>query len=253
VLVAEIIVELKPTYALTGADIKVSAPLIAHKQTQSLMPKGRGLGLEEVETVENPDDKSMNDMALLQNAVTAKPTAMTETSDKPKVNPISWGRPSFLIRFFSGASGDCNEVLTSGIKGAMRKLDLTITEDPRQAGYEVVGRVTVGPPVNGRQQASVVWVVNTLDGGEVGKAIQENTVVAVSLDGEWRRIGDIVSKAAAQGIKKLFKTSQTWDQVWAQHLILPTIQTYIRCRVGHHHHLIHELGDEIIYRYWGHC
>ena len=53
----------------------------------------------------------------------------------------------------------------------MRKLDLTITEDPRQAGYEVVGWVTAGPPVNGRQQARVVWVVNTLDGGAVGKAI----------------------------------------------------------------------------------
>ena len=95
--------------------------------------------------------------------------------------------------------------MTRGIKGATRKLDLTITEDPRQAGYELVGRVTVGPPVNGRQQARVVWVVNTLDGGEVGKAIQENAVVAGSLDGEWRRVGDIVSEAAAQGIEKLFQ------------------------------------------------
>lgn len=38
--------------------------------------------------------------------------------------------------------------------------------------------------VNGRQQARVVWVVNTLDGGELGKAIQENAVIAGSLDGE---------------------------------------------------------------------
>jgi len=86
----------------------------------------------------------------------------------------------------------------------MRKLDLTITEDPRQAGYEVVGWVTAGPPVNGRQQARVVWVVNTLDGCEVGKAIQENAVIAGSLDGEWRLIDYIVSEAAAQGIEKLF-------------------------------------------------
>ena len=59
--------------------------------------------------------------------------------------------------------------------------------------------------VNGRQQARVVWVVNTLDGGELGKAIQENAVIAGSLDGEWRLIDYIVSEAAAQGIEKLFQ------------------------------------------------
>ena len=87
----------------------------------------------------------------------------------------------------------------------MRKLDLTITEYPRQAGHEVVGRVTVGPPLNGRQQARVVWVVNTLDGVEVGKAMQENAVIAGSLEGEWGRVGDIVSEAAAKGVEELFK------------------------------------------------
>ena len=81
----------------------MSAPRIVHEQPQRLMPKARGLGLEEVETVENLNDKSKDDMALLQNAATAKPAAMNETSDKPKVNPISWGRPSFLIRTVSGA------------------------------------------------------------------------------------------------------------------------------------------------------
>ena len=135
----------------------------------------------------------------------------------------------------------------------MRKLDLTITEDPRQAGHEVVGRVTVGPPINGRQQARVFWVVNTLDAVEVSKAMQENAVIAGSLGGEWGRVGDIVSEAAAQGIEELFKKSQTLAHIRAQHLILHVIQPYSRCRVGHHHHLIHEFGDESIYRYGGHC
>ena len=105
----------------------------------------------------------------------------------------------------AGAPGDGNEVLTSGIKAAMRAQDLTISEDPRQAGYEVLGQVTVGPPVNGRQQARVVWRVLTLDGLEVGKAMQENAVIAGSLDGEWGRVGDIVSEAAALGIQELFE------------------------------------------------
>ena len=109
------------------------------------MSKGRELGLEKVETIENPNDKSMDDMALLRNAATAKPAAMSEMSDKPKLTPITWGRPYFLIRSVSRAPGDGNAVLTSSIKRSMRKLDLTITEDPRQAGHEVVGWGTVGP------------------------------------------------------------------------------------------------------------
>jgi len=109
------------------------------------MSKGRKLGLEKVETIENPNDKSMDDMALLRNAATAKLVVMSEMSDKPKLTHISWGRPYFLIRSVSRAPGDGNAVLTSSIKGSMRKLDLTITEDPRQAGHEVVGWGTVGP------------------------------------------------------------------------------------------------------------
>lgn len=47
--------------------------------------------------------------------------------------------------------------------------------------------------------------LNTLDAGEVSKAMQENAVIAGSLGGEWGRVGDIVSEAAAQGIEELFK------------------------------------------------
>ena len=69
----------------------------------------------------------------------------------------------------------------------------------------MVGRVTVGPPLNGRQHARVFFVVNTLDAVEVIKAMRENAVIAGSLGGEWGRVGDIVSEAAAQGIEELFK------------------------------------------------
>ena len=93
--VAEIVVKPNLSNALTGGNIEVFAPLIANKQPQRLMPKGRELGLEKVKTIENPNDKSMDDMALLRNAATAKPAAMIEMSDKPKLTPISFGRPYF--------------------------------------------------------------------------------------------------------------------------------------------------------------
>ena len=59
-------------------------------------------------------------------------------------------------------------------------------------------------PINGRQQARIVWSVNTIDGDEVGKAVQENAVRAGSLNGSWGRVATIVSSAAITGIQELF-------------------------------------------------
>ncbi len=124
--------------------------------------------------------------------------------DNTNLKPVVWANPSFLVRIVAGAPGDGNESLTSSIKAALRSNDLTVTEDPRQAAYEIKGRVVVGPPVNGRQQARIVWRVNTIEGDEVGQAVQENAVIAGSLDGEWGRVASIVSDAAVSGIQELF-------------------------------------------------
>jgi L,D-peptidoglycan transpeptidase YkuD (ErfK/YbiS/YcfS/YnhG family) len=67
---------------------------------------------------------------------------------------------------------------------ALRKRDMTVTEDPRQA--------------------KIVWAVNTMTDEEVGKTGQENQVKAGSLNGPWGRIAEIVSNAAVSGIQELF-------------------------------------------------
>lgn len=120
--------------------------------------------------------------------------------------PVRWGKPSFLIRIVQGAPGDGNRALALAITAALRGKDLTVTEDPRQAGYEVVGSVDVGPAVNGRQRARITWAVNTMGGEEVGKAVQENVVAAGSLNGSWGRVAVLVSSAAANGIHQLFES-----------------------------------------------
>ncbi len=193
-----------PVNTLTEEDLAAAPPPIAQAKPMRLMPNA------EMESLENTPDAAAGtslDEAALPNAATAEPAMVSDVPDNTQLKPISWGRPAFLIRAVSGAPGDGNEVLTSGIKKAMREQDLTVTEDPRQAGYEIAGRVVVGPPVNGRQQARVEWRVTTLDGVEVGKAMQENAVIAGSLDGEWGRVGDIVSQAAVQGIQELFENA----------------------------------------------
>ena len=130
-----------------------------------------------------------------------------ETGPSPIVSgpaPVGWKRPAFLIKDVSGAPGDGNRALTRSMKSAMRKNDLTVTEDPRQAGFVIVGKVEVSSAVNGRQQTRIVWTVNTVGGDEVGKAVQENAIKAGSLNGAWGRVADIVSIAAITGIQELF-------------------------------------------------
>lgn len=122
-------------------------------------------------------------------------------SDPP---PVAWDRPSFLIKPVKGAPGDGNKALTKAMKKALRKRDITVTEDPRQAGFVIEGHVEISPAVGGRQQARIVWAVNTIAGDEVGKAVQENAVKAGSLNGPWGRVADIVTNAAVIGIQELF-------------------------------------------------
>lgn len=192
---------------LTQSDRDAAPPMVAKQKPMRLMPKGdEPFDLQDL----NEDERSgaMDEAALPQTSTRqvarSRPAVLSAGGENNQATPIAWGRPSFAIRAVRGAPGDGNEVLTIEIKKAMRAQDLTISDDPRQAAYEVIGQVTVGPPVNGRQQARVEWLVNTLDGVEVGKAMQENAVIAGSLNGEWGRVGEIVAQAAANGIQELF-------------------------------------------------
>ncbi|MEX0693215.1 MAG: hypothetical protein WD075_02105 [Rhodospirillales bacterium] len=148
---------------------------------------------------------------ILDSLVPNMDTRERQPDDARPANPASttfakvrWGQPSFLIKPVQGAPGNGNEALTAALKSALRDRDLTISEDPRQAGFVIQGVVDTGDPVNGRQYVRIIWQVSTVTGEEVGKAVQENTVVADSLNGEWGHVAEVVSHAAVKGIKDLF-------------------------------------------------
>lgn len=122
---------------------------------------------------------------------------------------VRWGQPSFLIKPVVGAPGNGNEALTAGLKSALRARDVTISEDPRQAGFVIRGTVDMGDPVNGRQYVRILWNVGTVTGDEVGNAVQENIIIAGSLDGEWGHVAEAVSLAAVRGIQDLFGDADT--------------------------------------------
>ncbi len=121
-------------------------------------------------------------------------------------SPLStaWANPVILIRSVDGAPGDGNQALMLAIKQALRIRDFMVTEDPRQAVFQVEGRVDLAPPANGRQRVKLTWIVTTVSGGQVGRAIQENTIPAGSLNGVWGQVAMMVANAAADGVEELF-------------------------------------------------
>ena len=90
------------------------------------------------------------------------------------------------------------------IKQALRIRDFMGTADPRQAVFQVDGRVDLAPPANGRQRVKLTSTVPTVSGGQVGRAIQENTIPAGSLNGVWGQVAMMVANAAADGVEELF-------------------------------------------------
>ena len=183
--------EKAPAAAAKAADAK-SAPLPA-KPSRPPQPAAKSMITEDAGKEPTPL------------TAPSPPETMSGIQPAPRDTPLRWGKPSFLIRTVEGAPGDGNRALATAITAALRGKDLTVTEDPRQAGYEVVGKVDVGPPVNGRQRARITWAVNTIGGQEVGKAVQENVVAAGSLDGSWGQVAVLVTSAAASAVQQLFE------------------------------------------------
>jgi hypothetical protein len=112
-------------------------------------------------------------------------------------------RSAILVRAVAGAPGDGDATLLDDIKAALLASDVSITEDARQAALVLDGLVAVGPAKGGRQRVRIVWTVTRRDGGEVGRAIQENTVPEGLLDGSWGNVAAEVAAAAVEGVERV--------------------------------------------------
>ena len=131
--------------------------------------------------------------------------------DKPRayrapvpITAAAWSAPVLAIQGVSGAPGDGNRELARAIREALRLRDFQVTDDPRQAAFRLIGQVDMTQPNAGRQHVKITWRVTTMNGGNVGRATQENTIPAGSLDGNWGQVADMIGNAAVDGIQELF-------------------------------------------------
>lgn len=191
------------TASMDAAQTPSGPPQALTPGARVVSPPPGGVTAEAAKTSEN-EGGFLDSLTPNMDAQKRAPDDARPKTDEVAFAKVRWGQPSFLIKPVTGAPGNGNEALTAALKSALRDKDLTISEDPRQAGFIIQGKVDTGDPVNGRQYIRIIWRVNTVTGEEVGKAVQENTVVAGSLNGEWGQVAEAVSYAAVRGISDLF-------------------------------------------------
>ena len=126
-----------------------------------------------------------------------------------KYYPKKEGSLSFFVYPVTGATGNGNVVLTKALKLALQQRDNLIAHTVEDANFSIQGIVHIRPTRQNKQDIRIVWTVINNKGYELGKAIQENSVLEESLHNGWAKIADLISEAAVQGIKKLCDTRDT--------------------------------------------
>ncbi len=133
----------------------------------------------------------------------AKPLAAMIVEKEDDALPALLLGAGILVEPVIGAPGDGNIALRNGIIDALRKADVSITEDRRQASVTLSGQIGVQPMGNGRDKVLVVWRVKTLEGFEIGRATQENTLPSGQLNGKWGEDAIKIANAAVTGIERI--------------------------------------------------
>ena len=109
----------------------------------------------------------------------------------------------FYLSDISGTPGDGNRAILRSLKFLLnRELGPTVS-NKAEATYLVRGTANVSPPLKGRSDVAITWLVLSATGKELGKVTQNNNVAAGSLDARWGLVAFAVAKGALQGIRKI--------------------------------------------------
>ena len=115
--------------------------------------------------------------------------------------------PRFYLSDISGTPGDGNRAILRSLKFLLnRELGPTVS-NKAEATYLVRGTANVSPPLKGRSDVAITWLVFSATGKELGKVTQNNNVAAGSRDARWSREAFAIAKGAMQGIKKIVNSN----------------------------------------------
>ncbi len=105
-----------------------------------------------------------------------------------------------------GAPGDGKSSLAEAMKRALSHQGIKLAAAAKHGTYKIQGHVELGAVAGGQQPITIRWVVVDPSGKQMEKTvIQNNRVVAGSLDGAWGDIADQAAGAAASEVSKLLQ------------------------------------------------
>jgi hypothetical protein len=110
--------------------------------------------------------------------------------------------PRVAMGGVTGAPGDGNRSLSTGITAQLSSIGIVVQTTPQGADYEVRGEVRVVPSqTQGQSRVEIQWTVLDLYGHEAGHLLQMNDVPTGSLDHYWGDVAAVVAQEAAGGVR----------------------------------------------------
>lgn len=119
------------------------------------------------------------------------------------LQPQARASSAFMVTHVSGAPGNGAEVLRAAMRRGLRARDLSVTEDPRQAGYKIAADVSFLPVSDEVEVVRIVWQVADRDGQVFGRAAQERQIPKGSLAEDWTAVGNPIAAGALAGVQRI--------------------------------------------------
>ncbi len=111
-----------------------------------------------------------------------------------------------LVPAVSGAPGDGKTALSEAMKRALKQQGIKLVSAAKAGAYKIQGQVELGTEANGQQQITIRWAVIDPAGKQMEKTVvQNNKIVAGSLNGAWGEVADQAAGAAASEVTKLLQ------------------------------------------------
>lgn len=111
-----------------------------------------------------------------------------------------------VVPAVTGAPGDGKTALAEAMKRALKQQGIKLVSSAKAGAYKIQGEVEVGAAANGQQPITIRWAVIDPSGKQMEKTVvQNNKIVAGSLDGAWGEIADQAAGAAASEVTKLLQ------------------------------------------------
>ena len=99
-----------------------------------------------------------------------------------------------------GTPGDGDFSLTRAINYALGNAGMEIVKKRSEAEFELKAQVQINSPKLGKRQVEIDWTVSGIEGQEIGRATQKNTVPVGTFKGRWGQMAVIIAAAAANSV-----------------------------------------------------